>query len=104
MRCREVPNPQPIGKALHFTVILIAMGELQFDDQTNEFGVPPKRSEGSDITGKIIAWGLAKDRAQAQTVLAIIGGVALLIAAYLMFFSGGGSADVPATPNYGGTY
>ena len=74
-------------------------GEIKFDDSTGEFGAPPTRPKGADIAGMIVSWGLAKDRQQAQTVMIVIVGVALLGAAYFMFFSGS-SSDVPTTPVY----
>lgn len=74
-------------------------GEIKFDDSTQEFGAPPTRPQGADIAGMIISWGLAKDRQQAQTIMVVIVGLALLGAAYFMFFSGGAS-DVPTTPVY----
>lgn len=73
-------------------------GDIKFNDGTEEFGAPPQRSQGSDIAGMFIKWGLAKDRQQAQTVMLVIAGLALLAAAYFMFFSGG--SDVPTAPVY----
>lgn len=59
------------------------MSNVQFDsDQTDEFGRPPVRG-GSDLTGKLIKMGIAKDRKQAEYVLIAIGILALL-AAYLL--------------------
>ncbi len=76
------------------------MGDIQFEDGTQEFGTPPSRQNagGVDITGKIVSWGLASNRQQAQIVMLVVIGVALLAAAYFMFFSGG--TEVPSTPVY----
>lgn len=74
-------------------------GGIKFDDGTEEFGAPPTRPQGADVAGMLISWGLAKDRQQAQTVMVVIVGLALLGAAYFMFFSGS-SSDVPSTPVY----
>lgn len=71
-------------------------GDIKFNDGTEEFGAPPTRSQGSDIVGMIIKWGLAKDRQQAQIIMLVVCGIALLAAAYFMFFSGG--SDVPTAP------
>lgn len=71
-------------------------GNIKFDDGTEEFGAPPQRSQGSDIVGMLIKWGLARDRQQAQTIMMVVVGIALLGAAYFMFFSGG--SDVPTAP------
>lgn len=74
------------------------MGDIQFNDGTSEFGAPPTRGTagGTDLTGKLVTWGLAKDRQQAQMIMAAVAVVALLGAGYLAFFTGG--TDVPTAP------
>lgn len=54
----------------------MAEGDVKFDDGTEEFGAPPARAQGTDLTGKIVTWGLAKNREQAQYILGAIGLVA----------------------------
>ena len=75
------------------------MGDLQFDDQTNEFGAPQRESAGSDITGKVVQWGLASNRQQAEYVLA---GVALAIidASFFLYKIIAGGEKLPPPQTY----
>lgn len=68
------------------------MSEMQFNDGADEFGAPPVRSVGTDITGKLVTWGLAGSRQQAEYILMVVGAIALLTALYFMFFGGSSSA------------
>ncbi|MCE9541446.1 hypothetical protein K8R03_02705 [Candidatus Kaiserbacteria bacterium] len=68
------------------------MSDMQFNDSADEFGRPPVQSMGSDITGKLVSWGLAQDRKQAEYILMAVGALALLLALYFLFFKGGSSA------------
>lgn len=71
------------------------MADMQFEaDQQNEFGRPPTY-ESAGITGKMVSWGLAKDRKQAEYILIGIVVVVLLIAVWLYANSGGDVADTP---------
>lgn len=73
-------------------------GEIKFDTPTDEFGRPPQENPGVDLAGKLIQWGFAKDRQQAQYVL--IGFVVVvLIVAYFIYHSLSGSS-VPTEPIY----
>ncbi len=74
------------------------MGDIKFDDGSQEFSAPPTQAKGADLSGKLIAWGMAKDRQQAQVILIVVLVVAVLGIMYFMFFSGG--SDVPSTPVY----
>ncbi|MBV9159088.1 MAG: hypothetical protein JO019_00645 [Candidatus Kaiserbacteria bacterium] len=76
------------------------MSDLQFDDQRNEFGAPPVEARGTDLTGKIVSWGLASNAQQAQYILIGIVVIAL-IAGYFIFksFSGGGAPPPPPAAN-----
>jgi len=65
---------------------------MQFNDSADEFGTPPTQSAGTDITGKLVTWGLASNRQQAEYILMAVGAVALLAALYFMFFGGSSSA------------
>ena len=42
------------------------MGDVQFNEQADEFGKPPVAAPGTDWTGILITWGIAKKRDQAQ--------------------------------------
>ncbi|MBI5457470.1 hypothetical protein HY971_01970 [Candidatus Kaiserbacteria bacterium] len=76
------------------------MSEMQFQDQTDEFGRPPVASGGFDLSGMLIKWGIASSRQQAEYVL--IGVTVVIIAiAVFVYFSGSGASDVPTTPNWG---
>ena len=68
------------------------MSDLQFNDQTDEFGRPPVASLGSDLTGKLVQWGLASTRQQAEYLMMGIAAVIVVIA-FFLYMSGG---DEPA--------
>jgi hypothetical protein len=71
------------------------MSEMQFDtEQQNEFGRPPELEKGSDWTGKLIAWGFASNRQQAEYVMIAVG-IVLLVVAYFLYRGIGGGSDVP---------
>jgi len=72
------------------------MSDLQFDTNPNEFGAPPRGESGTDITGKLVEWGLAADRQQAEYVLIAAGILALILAAF--FFFSGDSTTPPPPP------
>jgi hypothetical protein len=74
------------------------MSDLQFDGSANEFGAPPSQSIGTDITGKIVAWGLASNREQAQYVLVGVVAVLLVLAFILYKMVSGGSSAPPLLP------
>ncbi len=58
------------------------MNDMQFQsDDQNEFGSPPSRS-GTDLTGKLVTWGIVSSRQQAEYVMI---GLAVLVA-LLAFF------------------
>ncbi|HEY4488844.1 MAG TPA: hypothetical protein VJB97_04990 [Candidatus Paceibacterota bacterium] len=73
------------------------MGEMQFEsDQENEFGAPPVRNQ-TDLTGKLIAWGLASNRQQAQYLM--IGAFfVILIVAIWIYATSGSEAPAPLPP------
>ncbi|MFA7309944.1 MAG: hypothetical protein WC050_03500 [Candidatus Paceibacterota bacterium] len=73
------------------------MTDLQFENQTNEFGRPPEASSGTDITGKIVQWGLASNREQAQYVLIAVA-IAALIIAFFVYSRSSGSGAVEQSP------
>ncbi len=74
------------------------MADLQFDDQSNEFGAPPTASAGGSFADKMVNWGLASNAQQAEYVL--IGAVvAILIIAFFVF--SGSSDSVPPPPPVG---
>lgn len=63
------------------------MGNIQFEDSTEEFGPPPTQSSGgaNDLTGTLVKWGLAANRAQAQSVMVGII-IAVWVVIGLIFF------------------
>ena len=73
------------------------MPEMKFEEQADEFGRPPQQSAGADLTGKLVAWGLAANRQQAEYILLGVGVAALLLALYFLF---SGGSDLPAKPIY----
>lgn len=68
---------------------------VQFESQGDEFGRPPQRSNGFDITGKLVQWGLVSSQQEAQYVLAAVAAAVLLVAGFFMFHSG---SSVPPPP------
>ena len=68
---------------------------MKFEEQADEFGRPPQQSAGADLTGKIVAWGLASNRQQAEYILLGIGIAAFLLALYFIFSGGSGSDPSP---------
>jgi hypothetical protein len=54
------------------------MADMEFDTNPNEFGRPPEKSAGSDLTGKLIRWGLVSTRTEAEYVLGAVGVVAII--------------------------
>ena len=70
-------------------------GNVQFENQGDEFGRPPQRSGGFDITGKLVEWGLVSSLQEAQYVLMAVGVAALLIAGFFIFHSG---SNIPPPP------
>lgn len=72
---------------------------VHFQDQGEEFGHPPTES-GTDLTGKLVSWGLVSSRQEAQYVMIGVAVFAFIIA---VFFFGravaGGDAPPPPPPN-----
>lgn len=71
------------------------MADMRFDTNPNEFGAPPQYSQGNDVTARLVQWGLAANRQQAEYILIGIAVVCLLVAGYFIFFSGGNAAPPP---------
>jgi hypothetical protein len=74
------------------------MADIQFDTNPSEFGTPPQGKPGWDLTGQIVSLGLAKTREQAEYLLIGVAVLAIIIAAYFLFHSGGG--EMSRTPVY----
>lgn len=72
----------------------VPMTDLQFENQSNEFGQPPVADAGADITGKLVQWGLVSSRQEAEYVLIGVG-VLVLIVAYFIYHSSGGNLPPP---------
>lgn len=71
------------------------MSEVQFTEE--EYTRRPQYTQAvSGLTKLVIAWGFAKDEKQAQRVLLIIAGIAIVIAiAVPIFFGGSSEPSVP---------
>lgn len=76
------------------------MSEMRFEDQQNEFGRPPAPPVGFDISGRLVTWGIASSRQQAEYILAAIGVLVLAIAIFV-YIGSSGTSNVPTEPNYG---
>lgn len=74
------------------------MSDLRFETGDNEFATSRATPQGTDITGKLIAWGLVSDRQQASYLLIGIAVLALIIAFFLIRSSG---SDLPPPPPTG---
>lgn len=75
------------------------MGDMQFQtDDQNEFGRAPT-SQGFDLTGMLMKWGVASSRQQAEYVLIGIGMMALAAAIFFFMSSGSGGPPPPPPPN-----
>lgn len=68
------------------------MTDLQFDTPENEFGRPPTREQGFDLTGKLVEWGMVGSREQGTYILIGIAALAIVVALY---FLGSGGSDAP---------
>lgn len=76
----------------------IPMSEMQFNtEQENEFGRPPQVSESASWSAKLVSWGLASNRQQAEYIMIAAVVLAALIAAYFIF-GGSGSEAPPLLP------
>lgn len=68
---------------------------VRFDVENEDFGRPPQRDAGFDMTGKLVEWGIVETVEQAQYVLVGVGIFVLLLAGYFFMHSGGA---VPPPP------
>lgn len=68
---------------------------VQFENQGDEFGSPPVRAQGFDLTGRLVNWGIVSSKQEAQYVLIAVVVALLLVAGFFIFHSGGGSAPPP---------
>ena len=71
------------------------MNEIQFEDKQDEFGRPPQMNQGTDFTGKLMAWGLASNRQQAEYLM-IGAALAVLVIAYFVYSWGTGAPTPPS--------
>lgn len=74
------------------------MSDLRFDTQDNEFGAPPQQSQGFDLAGKFVQWGIVADRQQATYALIGLAVLALVVAFFFIRSMGG---DLPPPPPTG---
>lgn len=70
------------------------MSDIEFNTNPDEFGRPPQAAPSTDITGKLVEWGLAGDRKQAEYVL-IAAAVLVLLLAFVAYRSLSGGSDAP---------
>lgn len=73
------------------------MSEMRFESQGDEFGRPPERGEGFDISAKLVRWGLVSSTKEGQYVLIGVAVLIVLVAGYF-FFTSGGSSTPPLLP------
>ena len=71
---------------------------VQFSSEGDDYGAAPQRSEGFDLTGKLVNWGLVSSREEAQYVLIAVAVIAILVAGYLVIHSLGGNSAPPPIP------
>jgi len=71
---------------------------VHFDSQGDEYGAPPQRAAGFDLTGKLVTWGLVSTPQEAQYVLIGIAVLAVVIAGYLLIGSVSGGGHLPPPP------
>jgi hypothetical protein len=67
-------------------------------NEGDDYGAPPQRSEGFDLTGKLVSWGLVSSREQAQYVLIAVAVIAVLVAGYFFMGSISGGSVPPPPP------
>jgi len=61
------------------------MSDIQFEDQSNEFGAPPSSAPATDWTGKLVEWGFVANREQAQYAMVGILVAVLALTAFVYF-------------------
>lgn len=62
------------------------MDEVQFEDSTKEFGAPPTTETTTDWTGKLVLWGFAANRDQAQYIMVGILALVIILTIIVYFF------------------
>ncbi|OGG51079.1 hypothetical protein A3C18_03710 [Candidatus Kaiserbacteria bacterium RIFCSPHIGHO2_02_FULL_54_11b] len=71
------------------------MADMQFQtDNQNEFGRPPA-SQGFDLTGMLMKWGVASSRQQAEYVLIGIAVLAIVVGVFF-YLSGSSGSPIPS--------
>jgi len=76
-------------------------GGVRFENQGEEFGSPPDRSGGFNLSALFVKWGLVSSVREAQYVLLAITIVAVLVGVFF-FYSASTGNDVPTEPVYYG--
>lgn len=77
-------------------------GNIQFDTPGDDFSRPTQAvgSSGTDLTSRLISWGLAKDRQQAQYVMLAIAACAIILAFFVYKWSSPSApAVLPTVPD-----
>jgi len=73
------------------------MNEIQFEDKQDEFGAPPQMNQGTDFTGKLIGWGLASNRQQAEYLMIGLA-VVIIIISFFVYRWGSSPGQVGLPP------
>jgi hypothetical protein len=73
------------------------MSDLRFDTGADEFGAPRVQQQGSDISTKLVEWGLVSNKQEATYVL-IAATVLVLILSYFAYSYFSGGSEVPTEP------
>jgi len=73
------------------------MADMQFNsDQQNEFSEYARpQSQGFDLTGKLIQWGIVADRKQGEYILIGVLVIVLVLAFFIYRWGAGSSLPVP---------
>ncbi len=74
-------------------------GGVRFENQGEEFGAPPDRSGGFDLSALFVKWGIVSSPKEAQVILITIAIIAALIAVFFFVRSGGSNTPPPPPPH-----
>ena len=61
------------------------MNDIQFENQGEEYGPPPKRFAGFDMTALLLKWRVVSSRHNAEYVLMGVALVAVVLALFFFF-------------------
>jgi hypothetical protein len=72
------------------------MSEVVFENQGEEFGRPPSRAAGFDLTGILVRRGVAPDRTHAEYILIGLAIAAVVLGAFVWFSQGSSNGATQA--------